>query len=218
MFHMNRMEFLSSSGGSSNLRVNTANWSKGTTFYFTANIPELNFILPCMTRLHIPQDQREDVFILQDFTRCSWYYFFPIFKPVNSGERISSNGTGYQDILPRSCCHWSRFANEPGLNTILRFCSLQTQFTNQKKMPSLNITTKLTNFRESNHRQGKLFWTCRLYIFNLKISQAFILEVTFVHTKINHLFGTLLTQSRLILRAKQRDFKAALKGILEICP
>lgn len=105
MFHMNRMEFLSSSGGSSNLRVNTANWSKGTTFYFTANIPELNFILPCMTRLHVPQDQREDVFILQDFTRCSWYYFFPVFKPVNSGERISSNGTGYQDILPRSCCH-----------------------------------------------------------------------------------------------------------------
>lgn len=154
------MGLLSSLSRKFNLKVNITNWSKGTTLFFTANIPELNFILPCMTRLHIPQDQCEDIFILQDFTCCSRHYFLPIFKPVNSGERISSNGTGYQDILPRSCCHWSRFANEPGLNTILRFCSLQTQFTSQKKMPSLNVTTKLTNFREGNHRQGKLFWTC----------------------------------------------------------
>lgn len=104
MFHLNRMELLSSSGNF-NLRANISNWSKGAAFFFTANIPELNFILPCMTRLHIPQDQCEDIFILQDFIRCSRHYFFPIFKPVNSGERISSNGTGYEHILPRSCCH-----------------------------------------------------------------------------------------------------------------
>lgn len=44
------------------------------------------------------------------------------------------------------------------------------------------------------------------------------MEVTCVGTKINHLLGTLLAQSRFILRAKQKDFKAALKGILKICP
>lgn len=122
LFCATRRDLSSSSGGNSTLRVTITNWAREQAL-FTANIPELNFILPCMTRLHVPQDQCEDVFVLQDFTCCSWHYFLPIFKPVNGGERISSNGTGYKDVLPRSCCHWFRFADEPGLGTILRFCS-----------------------------------------------------------------------------------------------
>lgn len=102
LFCADRREY-SCSGGNFSLRVNISNWSNGINF--RANIPELNFILPCMSRLHIPQNQCEDIFILQDFTPFSWQYFLPIFKPVNGGERISSNGTGYKDILPRSCRH-----------------------------------------------------------------------------------------------------------------
>lgn len=135
MFCADRSEY-SCSGGNFSLRVNIISCSNGINF--TANIPELNFILPCMSRLHIPQNQCEDIFILQDFTPFSWQYFLPIFKPVNGGERISSNGTGYKNILPRSCSHWSWFANEPGLNTILRFCSLQTEFTIRRKCQAWN--------------------------------------------------------------------------------
>lgn len=94
---------------------------------FVVNIPELDFILPSLTALHIPHDQREDVLVLQDLALCSRHYFLPIFKPMNCGERVSSNGTGNKDILSRSRCHRSWFANEPGLNTVLRFCSAQME-------------------------------------------------------------------------------------------